>query len=201
MRGLALAMTLVSGAEELAHAQEPQAQESPHEAATEAAVAPRRSVQDPGIRFSGKLELDHGFMKMFGLPLDMNGARAGLGLQTKKLSLYVLADLGVGGLPHRLGAAGGSLGAEALYRALPFLRVGGGVRASYLRIDRATVDNPMTALAVGAFLAANVDVYDFGVRDDHGAFLGARLDLDSYEGVASSGPLVWGPEFMVGFRY
>ena len=90
---------------------------------------------------------------------------------------------------------------ELLGRPLSFLRLGAGGRLGYLNVQRVTSRSPMDAFSLGGFLVAKLDLYDFGVRDDHGAFIGGRLDLDMYGGNGESGPVAWGPELLAGFRY
>ncbi len=195
-----------------ARAQEPSAQpapaqtQAPNGAANDDLArtldAARKRSRDTEARAVLALEIDHAFLRMYDMPLQTTGARLGLGVQNDQVSALVIADFGIGSL----GASGlhtstGSLGFEVLYRALSFLRLGGGARLGYLNVSRVTNRSPMEALSIGGFLSAKLDVYDFGSRDDHGAYLGGRIDMDTYQGNGQGGPFIWGPQLFAGFRY
>ena len=157
---------------------------------------------DNETRVVASLEVDHAFHRLYDLALQTTGARLGVGVQGAQASALVIADFGVGTLgASNLRATSGSLGVEAMIRALPFLRLGGGPRLGYLNVSRVTSGSPMEAFSIGVFASAKIDLYDFGPRDDHGVFMGARFDADLYGGNGAGSPLVWGPELFAGFRY
>ena len=148
------------------------------------------------------VEIDHAFLRMYDMQLQTTGARVGLGVHNDQVGALVVTDFGVGSLgTSGLHVTTGSLGFEIVYRALSFVRVGGGARLGYLSAARVTSRASMEALSTGAFLTAKIDVYDFGRRDDHGAYLGGRIDMDLYGGNGQDGPFVWGPQLFAGFRY
>lgn len=189
-------------AAEPAQAQTPTANGAANDDLAKTLDAARKPSRDTEARAVLGLEIDHAFLRLYDMPLQTTGARLGIGVQNNEIGALVIADYGIGSLgTPGLHTSTGSLGFEVLYRALSFVRLGGGARLGYLSVSRVTNQSPMEALSVGAFLSAKVDVYDFGPRDDHGAYLGGRIDMDTYQGNGQGGPFIWGPQLFAGFRY
>lgn len=186
--------------------QEQQQAPAPNRAANEdlakARDQARKPSRDTEQRAMIGLELDHAFLRMYDMALQTTGARLGLGIQNEAVGALFIGDFGVGSLGSSgLKVSTGSLGFELLFRALTFVRLGGGARLGYLNVSRVTSPSPMEALSIGGFVSAKVDVYNFGARDDHGVYLGGRIDLDTYQGHGQGGPFIWGPQLFAGFRY
>ena len=176
------------------------AQDAPAPVPAPAIEAP--PPEDARVRLSFTNELDYGFLNLYGLSIDQTGYRAGIGAQTNKISGYATFDCGFGSTPNGLSTQQYSFGLEAMYRALPYLRLGGGIRGGAMLIVRATTGEGMGALGYGVYARADIDVVRWGRRDDHGIYVGARMNVDLFaENASGPVPVLYGPELIVGFRY
>lgn len=165
-------------------------------------AAPTPPSSDTRVGLSFKGEYDHSFSNLYGLAIDQNGARIAGGAQTRRLSAYATLELSIGATPQGLQTQFYAAGLEFQYRALPYLRLGGGVRGEVMLINRATPGEQMGAAGYGLFASADFDVIRWGAREDHGAFLGARMNVDLFnENDSGPVPVMYGPELHVGIRF
>ena len=82
-------------------------------------------------------------------------------------------------------------------RLAGIVRLGIGLETGYLFIRRASVDERMWALGIGAEAHVGVDALTWGPRDDHALYLEARIDGHMHFGNAD----MWGPTVSAGIRF
>jgi hypothetical protein len=152
---------------------------------------------DPNKRlrsyFNG--QVGYALGRLFDIGEQQGSFHVGGGLQSNKLAAYGFFDLLYGSTSAGLRVYEGSLGAGADARLSRF-RVGGGLYLGSLWVRRATYDDNVHAYAAGLFVHGSADVYAFGWRDDHAAYLDLAARGEGFIG-GTTGQLV----LSAGFRY
>ena len=132
---------------------------------------------------------------MFDIAERLGDFRLALGVHNDRLAMYGYGDLLYGDTTAGLRVIDGSVGLGMDGRSSRF-RFGGGLFIGSLRIQRATLDGHSQAYSLGAFVHTSADVYRFGFRGDHAAFVDVAARGEGFIG-GTTGQLV----LSVGFRY
>lgn len=133
--------------------------------------------------------------RVFDIAERLGDFRLALGAHNDKLAFYGYGDLLYGDTTAGLRVTDGSVGLGTDARFDRF-RFGAGLFIGSLRIQRATFDGHAQAYSVGALVHTSGDVYRFGFRGDHAAFVDVAARGEGFIG-GTTGQLV----LSAGFRY
>lgn len=149
------------------------------------------------FRPSGKFGLGYHYASVHGVPIQAGRLRAGMGAQNADLGHYAMLSIMVGETETGRRAWDLRLGWSGDFRVVSRLRLGIDLELGYLFIRRATIDQRMYALGIGAGAHAGVDVVQWGKRDDHALTVDARIEGHLHFGNA----VLWGPSISGGLRF
>lgn len=161
--------------------------------------APAPPPADEGKRRRVTFRGEGGFQyaQVVGVPITGARVRLGVGTQNDSLANYGTFSLLYGGTENDLRVWDFHFGYTGDFLKVSILRLGLDADVGYLVIHRATLNDRMFALGLGAGAHAGFDLFAFGSRNDHAVTAQARFDASIHFG----GAFVWGPAVLVGFRY
>lgn len=149
------------------------------------------------IKPSFRGQLGYQYTQMFGVPINAGRLRLGVGLQNDVMGHYMTFSSMVGETETGRRAWDLRVGYEGDLRLAGIVRLGAGLELGYVFIRRASIDERMWALGIGAHVHASIDALTWGFRDDHALYVDARLEGHIHFGNAD----LWGPTLSVGLRF
>jgi hypothetical protein len=158
---------------------------------------PSDEAQGKRLRTSFRAEGGFQYAQLYGVPITGAGVRFGAGSQTDSYAHYGTISFLYGSTENDLRTWDLRIGYTGDFFRYKILRLGLDVAMGYLFIHRASTDERMWALGAGAGAHVGVDLFPFGPRGDHAVTAQARFDASLHFG----GAFLWGPTFLVGFRY
>lgn len=149
------------------------------------------------IKPSFRGQLGYQYTHMYGVPINAGRLRLGVGLQNDSMGHYLTASSMVGETETGRRAWDLRVGYEGELRLAGIVRLGAGLEIGYVFIRRASIDERMWALGIGAHVHGSVDALSWGFRDDHALYIDARIEGHIHFGNAD----LWGPTLSVGLRF
>lgn len=144
-----------------------------------------------------KAQLGFQYSRLFGVPIIGGRGRFGIGAQTDTQAHYLVISSMIGETEtgRRMWDLRFGYGGEL--RLVSILRVGLGAEIGYVFVRRASIDERMWALGVGAEAHVGIDALTWGPRDDHALYFEARIEGHIHFGNAD----MWGPTISAGLRF
>lgn len=149
------------------------------------------------IKPSFRGQLGYQYTHMYGVPINAGRLRLGVGLQNDSMGHYMTFSSMVGETETSRRAWDLRVGYEGELRLAGIVRLGAGLEIGYVFIRRASIDERMWALGIGAHIHGSVDALTWGFRDDHALYIDARIEGHIHFGNAD----LWGPTLSVGLRF
>jgi hypothetical protein len=149
------------------------------------------------FRPSFKGALGYQYAHTFGVPIEAGRLRLGVGGQNDWMAHYLMLSIMVGETDAGRRAWDMRVGWSGDFRVVSILRLGLDAEVGYLFFRRATIDERMYALGIGAGAHVGVDAFTWGERDDHALFVEGRIEGHIHFGSAD----LWGPSILLGLRY
>jgi hypothetical protein len=143
-----------------------------------------------------RLEVGGGLRRFFDMSLYGGDLRFGVGSQRREIGHYFEFSLFYGDTEYGLRAYDVFLG-YGFDAKIDIVHLGLGVEGGYLFIRRASLDDRMWALGIGAHLHAGIDLIKLGHDGEDALYLDLRLSGSLHMG----GGALWGPSALVGFRF
>jgi hypothetical protein len=172
---------------------------SPRSPSDQPPPPPPAVKEDEGKSARTSVRVEGGFQysQLFGVPITGARVRIGAGAQTDSFAHYGTVSVLYGGTENDLRTWDFRVGYTGDFLRVSILRLGLDAEMGYLVIHRASLDERMFALGVGAGAHAGLDIVAFGPHGDHAVTAQARFDASLHFG----GAFVWGPAVLIGFRY
>lgn len=154
---------------------------------------PKRGDFKPAL----KLQLGYQYSQLHGVPINAGRFRLGAGAQNDTQAHYFSFSSMVGATETDRRAWDLRFGYEGALRLAGIVRIGFGVETGYVFVRRASIDERMWALGIGANVNVGIDAVTWGPRDDHALYFEARIEGHIHFGNAD----MWGPTLSAGVRF
>lgn len=154
-------------------------------------------VKGRAFRPSFKGALGFEYAHVHGVPIEAGRLRLGVGGQNDVMAHYAMLSIMVGETEAGRRAWDVRIGWSGDARIATILRLGLDVELGYLFVRRATIDERMYALGIGAGAHVGVDALTWGPRDDHALTIEGRIEGHIHFGNAA----LWGPSILLGLRF
>jgi hypothetical protein len=158
-------------------------------------VAPEKKLDE--FKPALKVQLGYQYARMYGIPISAGRLRLGVGAQNDVQAHYFTFSSMVGATETDRRVWDLRVGYEGELRLVGIVRLGLGLETGYVFVRRASIDERMWALGIGAQAHVGVDAITWGPRDDHALYLEARIEGHIHWGNAD----MWGPTLSLGFRF
>jgi hypothetical protein len=143
------------------------------------------------------VQLGYQYARLHSVPINAGRFRLGVGAQNDAQAHYFTFSSFVGATETERRVWDLRVGYEGELRLVGIVRLGLGLEAGYVVVRRASIDERMWALGVGAQAHVGVDAVTWGPRDDHALYVEARIEGHIHFGNAD----MWGPTLSVGLRF
>lgn len=147
----------------------------------------------PSFRGEGGFQ----YSQLYAVPITGARVRLGVGAQNDSWANYATLSFLFGSTENDLRTWDLRFGYTGDFLKVSVLRLGLDGEMGYLFIHRASANERMFALGLGAGAHAGVDLFPFGPRGDHAVTAQVRFDAS----IHFAGAFVWGPAALIGFRY
>jgi hypothetical protein len=144
-----------------------------------------------------KAQLGYQYARMYGIPIQAGRFRLGVGAQNDVQAHYFTFSSFIGATETERRIWDLRVGYEGELRLVGILRLGLGLEMGYVFVRRASIDERMWALGIGAQAHVGLDAVTWGPRDDHALYVEARIEAHIHFGNAD----MWGPTLSVGVRF
>jgi hypothetical protein len=144
-----------------------------------------------------KAQLGYQYARLHSVPINAGRFRLGVGAQNDVQAHYFTFSSFVGATETDRRVWDLRVGYEGELRLAGILRLGLGLETGYVFVRRASIDERMWALGIGAQAHVGVDAVAWGPRDDHALYVEARIEGHIHWGNAD----MWGPTLSVGVRF
>jgi hypothetical protein len=144
-----------------------------------------------------KAQLGYQYARMYGVPINAGRFRLGVGAQNDVQAHYFTFSSFIGATETERRIWDLRVGYEGELRLVGILRLGLGLEMGYVFVRRASIDERMWALGIGAQAHVGLDAVTWGPRDDHALYVEARIEAHIHFGNAD----MWGPTLSVGVRF
>lgn len=169
--------------------------------ATPAASSPAPTPEDEEkhhkIKPTFKVQLGYQYAQLHSVPINAGRLRTGVGIQNDVMAHYLTFASFIGATESERRVWDLRFGYEGELRLASIVRVGLGAEIGYVFVRRASIDERMWALGIGANFHVGVDAVSWGFRDDHALYIDARIEGHIHFGNAD----MWGPTLSVGLRF
>jgi hypothetical protein len=148
-------------------------------------------------QFSLKLAAGADYRNLFGVPIYGGDGSVSLGTSTGVFAAYGTLGVMSGSTQYGLHTSMYRLGFSMEIRTHRF-SFGCEIRPSYLNIERVTNSSAGNLGSLGFGFALYI-AFDVAAWREHAVFLAATLDVDDY-GANDGDAVLWGPALSIGFR-